>query len=135
MRLKWKEDGTIKTPLARAKGLGSTHEGVEHWVNQRITAIANIPLMIWLVWSVVTHLKDSSYDVFTQWLAQPLNSILMILAIISVFYHAALGSQVIAEDYISNEAMRFAKLIGIKLFFLAGAITCIFCVIKISLGS
>jgi len=103
-------------------------------MNQRITAIANIPLMLWLVWSVIHHVQGASYDDFSSWLAQPMNAILMILAIISVFYHAALGSQVIAEDYIHHEGFKLCKLIGMRLFFIAAAVACIFSVVKIALG-
>lgn len=131
MKLKWKDD-TIQSPLARARGLGSAHEGAHHWWMQRVTAISNAVLMIWLVWSVVT-ISGMDYNGFTAWLAQPVNAILMILAIISVFYHAALGAQVIAEDYISNIAFRTVKLMGIKLFFIAAAVACIFSVLKIAL--
>lgn len=131
MKLKWEEDGTIKSPLARARGLGASHDGVTHWWHQRITAFANIPLMIWLVWSVI-QMETWSHADFTGWLAQPVNSILMILAVISVFYHAALGTQVIAEDYIHHEGLKVFKLVGIKLFFFGTAVACIFSILKIA---
>ena len=110
MTMKWEQD-KFKNPLARARGLGSAKEGADHWFAQRITAIANIPLMLWLVWSMV-GLKDSTYSEFTAWLAQPLNAILMILVILSTFYHAKLGSQVVTEDYIHCEGFKMVKLIG-----------------------
>ena len=133
MKLKWKDDGTIKSPLARAKGLGSAHEGVEHWWHQRVTAISNFALMIWLVWSVIS-LNGLDYETFTAWLAQPVNAILMILSVISVFYHAYLGSQVIVEDYFHNDVLRIMKLLGIKLFFFAACVACIFSIVKVALG-
>lgn len=132
MKLKWKEDGTIKTPLARAKGLGSSHHGTGHWLHQRFTALVNIPLTLWLVWALLTHISGSDYGTFTAWLAQPVNAVLMIFAIMSFFYHAALGAQVIAEDYIGNEVLRFMKVLGIKFYFLAGAVICIFAILKIA---
>ncbi|MBI1259935.1 MAG: succinate dehydrogenase, hydrophobic membrane anchor protein [Chloroflexi bacterium] len=133
MKLKWEDDGTFKSPLARARGLAPAHNGVEHWWHQRVTSVANIPLMIWLVWAVA-HMPGWSYGDFTTWLAQPVNAILMILSIISVFYHAALGSQVIAEDYIHHEGLKTFKLIGMNLFFIGAAIACIFSVLKIALA-
>lgn len=132
MKLKWEDDGTIKSPLARAKGLGSARDGVTHWWHQRLTAAANVPLMLWLVCSV-SKMPGWSYETFTGWLAQPVNSILMILAILSVFYHAALGTQVIAEDYIHHEGLKIVKLAGIRLFFVAAGIASVFSVLKISL--
>jgi len=126
-----KKDRT-QTPLAKARGDGSAHEGTHHWLNQRITAIANLPLMVWLVISVV-QMPGWDYAEFTNWLAQPLNAILMILAIISTYYHAALGCQVIVEDYFHVKWMKIGKLIGIKLFFIATAVACIFSILKVAL--
>lgn len=121
----------IATPLKNARGLGSAHHGVGHWINQRVTAIANIPLMLWLVWNVV-HLAGADYAAFTGWLAQPVNAILMILVIVSTFYHAALGTQVIVEDYVHCEAKKLATLIGLKLFFVAAGTACVFSVLKVA---
>ena len=122
----------MKSPLGRARGLGSAKEGANHWMSQRITAIANIPLVLWLVFSIVS-LKGASHAQFTDWLAHPLNAILMILFIISTFYHAKLGSQVVTEDYIHNEGLKFVKLIAQKLFFFGLGIACIFSILKIAL--
>lgn len=123
----------IQSPLSRARGAGSAHEGTHHWWHQRVTAVANIPLMLWLAWSV-THIPGWSHAEFTVWLAQPCRAILMILAVISVFYHAALGVQVIVEDYVHDKACKIIKLTGMKLFFIAAAVACIFSVLKIALG-
>ena len=131
MKLKW-EDYGMKSPLARARGLGSAKEGANHWMAQRITAIANIPLVIWFVYSIITHL-GASHAEFTGWLAHPINAIAMILLVLSTFYHAKLGSQVVVEDYIHNEGLKFFKLIALKLFFFAAGVACIFSILKIAL--
>lgn len=125
------ENDRLKSPLAKARGLGSAHHGAEHWLYQKITAIANIPLVLWLVWSIV-KLKAATYAEFTAWMGAPLNAILMILLIISVLYHARLGAQVVAEDYMPAGWMRMSKLIGIRLFFFAIGVACIFSVLKIA---
>jgi succinate dehydrogenase / fumarate reductase membrane anchor subunit len=132
MKLKWKDDGTIKSPLSRARGLGAAHNGVHHWISQRVTAIANFGLMVWLM-CAMSSMTSMDYVSFTIWLAQPLNALLMIFTVISVFYHAALGAQVVVEDYFHIQWMKLTKLIGIKLFFTAGAIACIFAILKIAL--
>lgn len=119
------------THLKKAKGLGSAHEGTDHWMKQKITAILNIPLVLWFVWSIVS-LQGASHAQFVTWQAQPTNAVLMIMLIISVMYHAKLGAQVITEDYISTEWFKMLKLIGQKIFFLALGIMCIFCVLKIA---
>ncbi|MCD8497219.1 MAG: succinate dehydrogenase, hydrophobic membrane anchor protein [Alphaproteobacteria bacterium] len=119
------------SPLAKARGLGSAHEGAHHWMHQRITAVALIPLCIWLVISVVS-LRTATHLEFITWLQHPVNSLLMIFFIIASFYHAALGCQVVIEDYIHCKWFKMTKLIGSKLFFLGGAIACIYAIIKIS---
>lgn len=118
-------------PLKRAKGLGSAHEGTDHWMKQKITAILNIPLVLWLIWSMI-GLKGATHFEFKLWLAQPANAVLMIMLIISVFYHAKLGAQVVTEDYISNEWFKLVKLIAQKIFFFALGLMCIFSVLKIA---
>lgn len=128
---KWNKN-TIQSPLARARGYGSVNEGSKHWFHQRVTAIANIPLVLWLIYSVL-KLQGADYQTFTTWLAHPVNAVLMILFILSIFYHAVLGTQVVVEDYIHTEWFKIAKLIGIKLFFTAAAIACIFSILKIAL--
>lgn len=133
MKLKWDDHG-IKTPLARAKGLGSAGHAVGHWMNQRVTAIANIPLVIWFVLSFVS-LQGASHAEFSAWLSEPLNTVLAILFIISTFYHAVLGSQVVVEDYVHNEAFKTLKLIGNKLFFFALGVASIVSILKISFGA
>jgi len=131
MTMKWQDHG-LKTPLARARGLGAAGHGTEHWMAQRITALANIPLCIWLVYSIVS-LKGASHEEFTGWLSEPINAILMILFVISTVYHGVLGSQVVVEDYIHHEGFKKLKLIGNTLFFFALAIACIFSILKIAL--
>jgi len=124
--------GALKTPLARARGMGSAHTGVHHWIHQRITSVANIPLVIWFVYSVVS-LLGADYGAFTGWLAQPLNAILMILFIVSVLYHAVLGLQVVIEDYIHHEGCKIKKLVLMKLLFIALGVAAVFSVLKIAL--
>lgn len=125
-------DHRLQTPLSKAKGLGSAHTGTHHWLMQRVTALANLPLVLWMVYSIF-HLQGASYQEFTVWLSQPLNAVLAVLFIISTFYHAVLGSQVVVEDYVSCRWFRMSKLIGMKLFFIALAVACIFSILKVAL--
>tara|TARA_B100002019_G_C21184351_1_gene555390 strand:+ start:82 stop:477 length:396 start_codon:yes stop_codon:yes gene_type:complete len=128
--MKWNDTG-LKTPMARVSGLGSAKSGTSHWIYQRLTSIANLPLVIWLIWSICTH-DFTDYTVFTGWLAEPINSILMILLVISSFYHAVLGSQVIIEDYVHNEGFKILKLVGQRLLYFAFAVACLFSILKIA---
>jgi succinate dehydrogenase / fumarate reductase membrane anchor subunit len=122
----------LQTPLAKARGLGSAHEGVHHWTMQRLTAIAIVPLLFWFVSSFL-GMQDWSYAGFTAWQGQPLHAVLMILAVLAVFYHAALGMQVVFEDY-AHGAVKVVVLILNNLFFTAAGVACIFSVLKIAFG-
>lgn len=130
MTMKWESEG-LKSPLARAKGLGSAHHGAHHWLAERITALALIPLMIWFVYSVVA-LRGVAYEQFVLWLAHPVNAVLMILLVIVGLWHGVMGSQVIVEDYIHNKCFKLAKLIGMKMFFFTLGVACIFSILKVA---
>lgn len=123
---------TIQTDLGRAKGLGSAKDGTRHWMHQRLTALANIFLVLWLINSLIA-LPLTSHDIVTQWLAQPHNAILMILTVISVFTHAVLGSEVIIEDYVHYKPLKIFKLVALKLVYFALAIACVFSILKVAL--
>lgn len=122
----------MKNPLARAKGLGSAHDGVKSWVRLRGTAVGNTILAVWFIWFVKKSVY-ADHAAFTEMLSQPFNAIAMILLIISVFYHATLGCREIVEDYFHVEWIKISKLIGIYLFFFAAGVACIFSVLKIAL--
>lgn len=104
---------TLRSPLARARGLGSAKEGVSHFMSQRLTAIALVPITIWFVISVVS-LVGSDYAHFRAWLAWPGNTTLMLLLIYCVFLHAQLGVQVVIEDYVHDEGVKILSLIAVK---------------------
>jgi succinate dehydrogenase / fumarate reductase, membrane anchor subunit len=110
-----------RSPLARAAGLGSSKFGVEHWLAQRVSAVALIPLTLWFVASIIAH-SDSDHVAFLAWLSTPVSALLMILLLIALFHHAALGLQVVIEDYMHSKA-KFAVVLLLRLscFALAAA--------------
>jgi len=126
-----KIESEFTAPLKKAKGLGSAHEGVDHWMAQKITAIVNAPIILWFVFSMINN-TGKSYAEFTAWVAYPLHTILLLVMVISVFYHTKLGVQVITEDYISNKGFRLFKLIGQKIFFLVLGVSCLYSILKIA---
>jgi succinate dehydrogenase / fumarate reductase membrane anchor subunit len=132
MRLKWDDKG-IKSPLARARGFGSAHEGSGHWLQQRFTAVTNFILMAWLIWSVV-HAQGFDYSELTLWLHSPVHAVLMILAVLSVCLHASLGTQVVIEDYVHNEGKKIALLLFVRMALIFAAVASIFSVAKICFG-
>jgi succinate dehydrogenase / fumarate reductase membrane anchor subunit len=124
---------SAQTPLARARGLGAAHDGLGQWKAQRLTAFANVVLVLWFVFSAAA-LAGAGYDEVRAWLASPLAATLMILSIISVFSHAALGLQVIVEDYVHHPGIRIAALVLIRLLVFALAVACIVAVLTVALG-
>jgi succinate dehydrogenase / fumarate reductase membrane anchor subunit len=109
------------TPLARAAGLGSSKSGVEHWFAQRVSAVALVPLTLWFVASIIAH-SGSDHVAFIAWLSTPFAALPMILLLIALFHHIALGLQVVIEDYMHSGA-KFAVVLLLRLscFALAAA--------------
>ena len=93
--------------------LFSSSEAVQHWWAQRLTAVALAPLSLWFIYSVTT-MHGASYETVTSWLGNVTNSVLMLLFILILYYHAVLGLQVVIEDYIATEWRKKVLLISIK---------------------
>jgi len=108
-----KAAGDFRSDLGRVRGLGSAKEGVRHWWMQRLSAIALVPLTIWFVASLICH-TGAGYDAVSAWLASPVIFGLMLLLVTATFYHAALGLQVIIEDYVHREGAKIAALLLMK---------------------
>jgi succinate dehydrogenase / fumarate reductase membrane anchor subunit len=123
----------MRTPLSRVQGLGASGHGVEHWWLQRLTAIANIPLIIAFV-IIVAALAGSSYDEAIILISHPLIAIILALAVISVCLHMRLGMQVIIEDYVHGTGPRLAALIANNFYAAVVAIACLYAILKVSLG-
>ena len=122
-----------RTPLSRARGLGSAKHGVGHWISERVGAIALIPLTLWAVFATL-QLAAGDYAFATAWIAQPLNAVLMVLLIAISFWHMHSGMRVVVEDYI-HTALSKTVLLLINLFVctLCGALA-VFSILKVALG-
>ena len=123
----------LRTPLAKVRGLGSAKDGTHHWWAQRLTAIALIPLTVWFIWSLVT-MTTLDYMAAIGWLQSPIISVLMILFVIALFYHAQLGMQVVIEDYVGNEAVKITSIIILKFVMLFAGLASIVAILKVFLG-
>ncbi|MEJ1993806.1 MAG: succinate dehydrogenase, hydrophobic membrane anchor protein [Limibacillus sp.] len=123
---------SLRTPLAKVRGLGSAKDGTEHFWMQRLTAIALVPLTLWFVISVIAH-TGASYAEFVQWLSTPLSGGLMILLVIATFYHAMLGLQVVIEDYVHTEWKKISSLIVMRFFCIFLGVIGVLSVLKIML--
>jgi succinate dehydrogenase / fumarate reductase membrane anchor subunit len=122
-----------RTPLARVRGLGSAKEGAAHWWAQRLTAIALVPLILWLVVNLI-GLTGADQAAVAAWLGAPVNAALLILLVVATFHHGQLGLQVVVEDYVHHEGVKIATLIAIKFAsLLLGAISVV-AVLKLAAG-
>src|ERR1700722_4026755 len=102
----------LRTPLARARGLGSAKAGVHHWWAQRLTAIALIPLVVWFAICLVM-LSGAEFNVVRAWIGSPLVMLMLILTIGIGLHHAQLGLQVVWEDY-TDGAIRVVMIVFTK---------------------
>ncbi len=121
------------TELGRVRGLGSAREGTGHFIQQRLTALANVALVVWLIVSLV-RLDLTSHQAVAGWLASPFAAVPMVLLIGNVFWHIRLGLQTLIEDY-AHGAMRLPLLIALNFYALAGAAFGIFSVVRIALAA
>jgi succinate dehydrogenase / fumarate reductase, membrane anchor subunit len=123
----------MRSPLARAIGLGSAKEGVDHWWTERVLAVALVPLTLWFAASIIAH-TGSDYATFIAWLRSPLATTLIILLLIALFYHSALGLQVLIEDYVHSGA-KFAAVIAVRLGCFALSVAGIIATLHIAFSS
>ena len=104
----------MRSSLGRVLGLGSAKEGVEHWWRQRTTALLLVPLTLWFVIAVIGHV-GADRTAMVVWMHNPPAAVVAILLIAATFYHAALGLQVVIEDYVHGEAAKLATLLVMRL--------------------
>ena len=123
---------SIRTPLGHARGLGSAREGSHHWWMQRVSAVALVPLTIF-AWSSLPFIMETNHADFIAWLGSPTVAISAILFVLTSFYHAALGIQVIIEDYVTAEGLKLALVMLNNFAFIAMGAACLFSIVYITL--
>ncbi len=124
---------SLRSPLGRARGLGSAKSGTQHWWAQRLTAIALVPLTIWFVIAMVAA-TGSDYTTARAFIGNPVTAVLLILLIVATFHHAQLGLQVVIEDYVHTKSVEIALLLAIKGAAIVLALAAIFAVLSIAFG-
>jgi len=122
-----------RTPLARARGLGSAKDGVGHWWAQRLTAIALIPLVVWFAISLVM-LSGADYTVVRAWIGSPLVMMLLGLTIAVGLHHAQLGMQVVIEDYVGGDGWKLALIVIVKFIAVLFGLGAIVAILRIGFG-
>lgn len=123
----------MRTPLSRVNHLGSAREGAHHWWWQRLTALALVPLLLWLVGSFVA-LTGADYATMRAWVARPGVTVGLVVLLIALFYHAQLGLQVILEDYVDAEGLRLASLVAVRFACLLLGLLGVISVLRIAFG-
>ncbi len=119
-----------RSPLANVRGLGSAKTGTSHWWMQRVTAVVLIPLSFWLIIFLDLSLKAPIQEI-VAWLAMPLNTIAIVAWVVAVFYHSALGLQVVIEDYVAAEGIKIIAVWTVNLVFIFLALAALIAVFRI----
>jgi succinate dehydrogenase / fumarate reductase membrane anchor subunit len=125
---------SLRTPLSKAIGLGAAGEGAGHWWMQRMTAVALVPLTLWFAFSVAM-IGKLDHASFIAWVGSPIVSVLLILLIVTGFYHMQLGLKVIVEDYMHVKWMNLAAIILVNFICILLMVAGILSVLKIVLGA
>ena len=126
-------NNSVGNEIGKVQDMGSEkHHGVGHWKLQRISAIAMVPLVLWFVPSLLFTLM-SGYNDSILWVQNPFNATGLVLLFGTLFFHSALGLQVVIEDYVHLEGLKIISIILIKLLAILLGVLSILCVLKLFL--
>ena len=125
---------SLRSPLGRALGLGSAKSGTAHWLAQRGSAVALVPLTVWFVISLM-RLPSLDQAVLRAWLATPLSGFLACLLVLALAYHSWLGTTVIVEDYVHRTAYRVAGLLSLRFLHVVAGGAGVFAILKVAFGT
>jgi succinate dehydrogenase membrane anchor subunit len=124
----------MATPLGKVRGLGSARRGTETFWLQRLTAVANVPLVIFLIVSIVSHI-GADYGTVRAYLAQPLVALALLALVISAATHMRIGLKEIIEDYIQDDRLKIVALLLATFYAVGIGLACTLALVKISLGT
>jgi succinate dehydrogenase / fumarate reductase, membrane anchor subunit len=124
----------MRTPLKNVRSLGSAKEGAAHFWQQRMTAIANLFLTMFMV-GLLVRLLGADYATVRATLANPVIALLLLALVLSGIFHMRLGMQVIIEDYVRSEGAKLMCLMINTFFAIAIGLTCVFAILKLSFGA
>jgi succinate dehydrogenase / fumarate reductase membrane anchor subunit len=123
----------MRTPLGEVRGLGSAKEGTGHFVRQRLTALANVPLILAFI-AILISVQGESHASVVETLSSPLVAVIMLAVILSAIIHMRIGMQVIIEDYIHGEGLKILCLAANTMFAAAMGLLSVFALLKIAFG-
>lgn len=120
---------SLRTPRARAEGLGAAHHGVSHFIVERVSGMLLVPLGLWGVWAAVS-LAGRGYEAASAWITDPVNAVLLSLLLVCALVHLKHAMQVVIEDYIHRFTTKAALLLlNFSVSVLAGALG-VFAILK-----
>jgi len=122
-----------RTPLSRARGLGSAKQGVHHWWAQRITAVALIPLVAWFAISLIM-MSGADYAIVRAWIGSPVVMVLLTLTIVIGLHHGQMGMQEVVEDYVHGEGMKLALIVLLRFIAVFFGLAAIVAILRIGFG-
>ncbi len=124
----------FKTPMGRVRGKGSAKDGTETFWHQRLTAIALLPLATVFAGLMIALVGDD-YASAAHVMRSPLVGVIMLMFLLTGFYHMSIGLAHVVEDYVHWELGKILLIIAVKLGSLGLALTCVLSVLKLSFGS
>ena len=124
---------SLRSPIRRVTGLGAAKDGVSHWWAQRVSSVGLIVLTLWFVASLL-RFADFGYDSVIAWMSGPLNSVLLILLVITAVYNSKLGVQVVIEDYVPHHGLKIASLLIVNFIHVALGALGVFAVLRVAFG-
>lgn len=122
-----------RTPLSRARGLGSAKDGLHHWWAQRLTAVALIPLVTWFAVSLIM-MTGADHAVVRAWIGSPVVMVLLILTIVMGLHHGQLGIQVVIEDYVHHDGVKLALIVGVRFVAILFGLAAVVAILRIGFG-
>ena len=124
---------SLRSPLGRVLGLGSAKEGTGHWLAQRVSAVALIPLTLWFMFSLL-GLPALDYATVKLWLSYPLSGFLAILLIAALTYHSYLGTAEVIEDYVRAAGSKIFSLVLLRFLYVLAGGASIFAILRVAFG-
>lgn len=125
---------SLRNPLAKARGLGSAKDGTAHWWAQRVSAIALVPLVLYVLYLLVSF-AGADYASVRASIAKPVNAVMLILFIGTAFWHARLGLQVVIEDYFHVRWLEITLMIAVKFVYVVLGLAAIIAIGRIAFSA